>query len=88
MAEGKKTPSGPVSQLGSAPEGRVQKYFCIDVEECRAFAKISEDAEVLRRISMRIRVIDEEVDGWIVELRVPATDGVVREDPMKSPGKI
>ena len=77
-----------IPRLGGIPEGRIQRYFCIDDEECRAFSMVSKEAEVLRRIPKRIRVGEEEVDGWIVELMVPATDGAVRIDPMGEISKI
>ena len=76
------------SHLGGQPEGRIQRYFCIDDEECRAFSMISKEARVLRRIPKQIRLEDTTVDGWIVELMVPATDGPVRLDPLKERGGI
>lgn len=69
-------------RLGGTPEGRVQRYFCVDDEECRAFSRISKDAKVLRREPKDIIAKGKPVKGWIVELLVPATDGVVRLDPM------
>ncbi len=79
MAEGQ---SGETAQLGGTPEGRIQRYFCIDDEECRAFSRVSKEARVLRRIPKQVRVMGKEVNGWIVEIMVPATDGVVRLYPM------
>ena len=75
-------------QLGGCPEGLVQRYFCIDDERCHAFSMVSSEARVLSRTPKRIRVMGKEVDGWIVELVVPATDGVVRVDPMQEQQKI
>ena len=73
---------GSVPQLGGTPEGRIQRYFCVDDEECRAFARISKEAKVIKRESTEILVMGEPVKGWIVELLVPATDGVVRMNPI------
>mgnify|MGYP001291411552 CR=1 FL=1 len=84
MAETEGTPAeGGPSQLGGQPEGRIQRYFCIDDEECQAFSMISKEARVLRRIPKQIRLGDTSIEGWIVELMVPATDGPVRLDPHK-----
>ena len=77
-----------VPKLGSQPEGRIQRYFCVDDAECRAFSMLSKEASVLRRSPKTIRVLGEEVKGWEVEIMVPATDGAVRMDPMEGPGKI
>ncbi len=76
------------SQLGGKPEGRIQRYFCMDDEKYHAFARVSKDATVLRRIPTRIRVMGKDVDGWVVEVTVPATDGVVRVDPLEGADKI
>lgn len=74
--------SSSKAQLGGTPEGRVQRYFCVDDDECHAFARVSKDAKVLRKEPKEIQVLGKSVKGWIVELLVPATDGVVRTDPM------
>jgi len=71
-------------QLGGTPEGRIQRYFCVDDEECHAFARVSKEAKVLRKEPREIQVMGESVKGWIVELLVPATDGVVRMAPMSA----
>ena len=68
--------------LGGTPEGRTQRYFCVDDEGCHAFERVSRDAQVLSREPKSILVDGEEVTGWIVEILVPATDGVVRLDPV------
>lgn len=75
-----------VPKLGGKPEGRIQKYFCVDDSEYHAFTRISKDAEVLKREPKEIMVMGKLVKGWVVELRVPATDGVVRMDPLASQG--
>jgi hypothetical protein len=77
-----------VTRLGSQPEGRVQRYFCVDDEECRAFSMLSHEATEIRRSPKTIRVMGKDVSGWEVEILVPATDGVVRMDPMEDPAKI
>ena len=76
------------AQLGGKPEGRIQQYFCVDDEKYHAFARVSKDATVLRRMPKRIRVMGKDVDGWVVEVTVPATDGVVRVDPLDAAKKI
>ena len=88
MKEEQHHTSEPGCCLGGRPEGRLQRYFCIDDEECHAFSMISAEAKVVRRIPKRIKVMGKEVEGWIVELIVPATDGTVRIDPMEEAGKI
>ncbi|MCZ6632305.1 MAG: hypothetical protein O7G87_02805 [bacterium] len=75
-----------VPKLGGNPESRIQKYFCVDDDEYHAFARISKDAEVLKREPKEIIVMGKLVKGWVVELRVSATDGVVRMDPLASQG--
>lgn len=72
------------NRLGGTPEGRVQRYFCVDDEDCHAFARVSKEAKVLRKEPKEIVVKGKPVKGWIVELLVPATDGVVRTDPVKN----
>lgn len=88
MADSSQDPTRSSAQLGGKPEGRIQRYFCMDDEKYHAFARVSKDATVLRRIPMRIRVRGKDVDGWIVEVMVPATDGVVRVDPIEGADKI
>lgn len=73
------------SKLGGMPEGRIQRYFCVDDDKCRALARVSEDAEILSKKAKEIIVRGEVVKGWIVELEVPATDGVVRMDLVAKP---
>ncbi len=78
MAETPKT----IDRLGGIPEGRVQRYFCVDDSDCRALERVSKDAKLLRKERREFKVRGQIVHGWIVELEVPATDGVVRADPM------
>ena len=85
----KDVPDGKgVTRLGSQPAGRVQRYFCVDDDECRAFSMLSNEATEIRRTPKTIRVMGREVSGWEVEILVPVTDGVVRMDPMEDPAKI
>ena len=77
QTEAKQTPT-----LGGTPEGRTQRYFCIDDEGCHAFDRLSRDCEVINRVPKTVMVDGEEVSGWIVEVLVSATDGVVRFDPV------
>ena len=74
--------SKQASTLGGTPEGRTQRYFCIDDEGCHAFERISRDSQVVSREPKTILVDGLEVSGWIVEILVSATDGVVRFDPV------
>jgi hypothetical protein len=78
MNEGRKV----VDRLGGTPEGRVQRYFCVDDDNCRALERVSKDAKLLHKERREFNVMGNIVKGWIVELEVPATDGVVRTDPM------
>ena len=75
--------SSSSAKLGGAPEGRTHRYFCIDDDQCKAFSRVSKEAMHIRKIPKRVNVFGKEIDGWIIELRVPATDGVVRVDPLK-----
>lgn len=77
MADEAKTPT-----LGGTPEGRTQRYFCVDDDGCHAFERLSRDAQVLNRTPKTVSVNGKDVTGWIVEILVPATDGVVRLDPV------
>ena len=70
-------------QLGGTPEERIQRYFCVDDEKCHAFARVSKEAKVVKREPKEIQVMGKLVKGWIVELLVPATDGIVRVDPIE-----
>ena len=88
MSDSKSQSEEKVTRLGSQPEGRIQRYFCVDDNACRAFSMLSNEARVLRRSPKTIRVLGKEVAGWEVEILVPATDGVVRMDPLEDPGKI
>ena len=88
MGDEREIPEGSTSQLGGTPEGRIQRYFCVDDEECQAFSRVSKEARMIRREPRKIMVLGKEVNGWIVEVMVPATDGAVREDPMASDEKI
>jgi hypothetical protein len=68
--------------LGGTPEGRIQRYFCVDDDGCHAFERLSRDAQVVNREPKTVLVDGKEVSGWIVEILVSATDGVVRFDPV------
>ncbi|MDA0709111.1 MAG: hypothetical protein O3B73_02755 [bacterium] len=70
-----------IDRLGGIPEGRVQRYFCVDDDDCRALQRVSKDAKLLHKEQREFQVLGKTVKGWIVELEVPATDGVVRVDP-------
>ena len=69
-------------ELGTKAKWRINRYFCVDDGECQAFAKGSKEARIRKRTAKRIKVMGKEVEGWIVEIEVPATDGVVRVDPL------
>ena len=71
-----------IDSLGGIPEGRVQRYFCVDDDKCRALQRISKDAKLLHKEPREIVVMGKVVKGWVVELEVPATDGVVRTAPI------
>ena len=88
MGNEREISEGSRPQLGGTSEGRIQRYFCVDDGEGHAFSRVSKEARVIRREPRKIRVLGKEVNGWIVEVMVPATDGTVREDPMESDEKI
>ncbi len=81
----KKKRDDACSRLGGIPEARIQRYFCVDDDECHALARVSKDATILSKEAKEIVVKDEVVKGWVVELGVPATDGVVRMDLVAKP---
>ncbi|MDA0748203.1 MAG: hypothetical protein O2954_16900, partial [bacterium] len=68
MENEKKDKAEAVSQLGGTPEGRVQRYFCMDDTDCQAFSRVSKDVRVVKRTPKRVRIMGQEVDGWIVEI--------------------
>ncbi len=71
-----------VARLGGQADERIHWYFCVDDENCHAFAHVSKDVRVVKRTPVTVNVPGAAVDGWIVEVSVPATDGVVRIDPL------
>lgn len=70
-----------VARLGGQADERIHRYFCVDDEQCHAFAHVSKDAKVVKRTPVTVKVPDGTVEGWILEVSVPATDGTVRIDP-------
>lgn len=80
MNDSSETPSISTPKLGKIPAARIQFYFCLDDEKCHAFSRVSKEAKVISRERKRIIALGKAVDGWVVELMVPATDGRVRED--------
>lgn len=71
-----------VPRLGGMPEGRIQRYFCVDDDECHALARVSKDAIVISKEVKEIMFMGRVIKGWVVELEVPVSDGVVRMDIM------
>ena len=81
----KKKQEAECSRLGGMPEARIQRYFCVDDDKCRALARVSVDAKILSKEAKEIVVRGEVINGWVVELEVPPTDGVVRMDLVAKP---
>lgn len=81
MAEG-----GEVTRLGGTEEGRIQRYFCVNDPEKSALPRLSRDAKIVRKTPKKVRVQGKEIQGWIVEILTPGTDGVVRLDPQEERG--
>jgi len=77
-----KQESRVVAKLGGQADERIHKYFCVDDEQCNAFAHVSKEARVVKRTPTTVEVPGGMVEGWIVEVSVPATDGTVRIDPL------
>ena len=73
------------AKLGGTPDGRIQRYFCVDDDDCRALDRVSGDAIVISKETKEIVVKGKTIKGWVVELEVPATDGVVRMDLVSKP---
>ena len=46
-----------VPQLGGKPEGRIQRYFCIDDDKCQALSRVSKDTEVIKRTRKIVTVM-------------------------------
>ena len=72
-------------RLGGMPDGRSQRYFCVDDDRCHALARVSKDAKVISKEAKEILVKGKPVKGWVIELEVPATDGVIRADVVAKP---
>lgn len=82
MSENVEKDGHVVARLGGQADERTHRYFCVDDEQCHAFAHVSRDAKVVKRTPMTAKIPDGTVKGWIVEVSVPATDGRVRIDPL------
>ncbi|MDP6040401.1 MAG: hypothetical protein QGG64_17750 [Candidatus Latescibacteria bacterium] len=76
---------GNVPRLGGMPEGRIQRYFCVDDDNCHALERVSKDAKIISKETKEITVMGQVVKGWVVELEVPVSDGAVRMDAVPSP---
>ena len=78
--------SGDVTRLGGTEEGRVQRYFCVNDPEKSDLPRLSRDAKIVKKTPKTVQVHGKEVQGWIVEILAPGTDGVVRLDPQEEKG--
>jgi|GEM_PF-2387191 hypothetical protein len=76
---------GDSIRLGGVPKGKIQRYFCVDDEDYHALSMVSADARIIRRDPKQVMVLGRQVDGWLVELEVSPTDGVVRSYPDEKP---
>ena len=61
-------------------EMRVQSYFYAGDHDDLTLKRLTGDAEVLCQTRKTIKVRGRWVEGWIVKLRIPATDGCVPFD--------
>ena len=62
-----------------APEEQTERLFCIDDHgEC---VGLSHQSQIVSKESTTIKVHGKEVQGWIVTIKTPATDGIVRLNP-------
>ena len=68
-----------VTKMGSMDEGYIQRIFCINDSE--SMIRVSKEAKIVEKTPKTIRVKDKEVEGWIVDILNPGTDGVVRFEP-------
>jgi hypothetical protein len=77
-----------VTRLGGVEEGHVQRYFCINEPEKAELPRLSREAKIIKKTPKTICVKGNEVQGWIVEILTPSTDGIVRIDPQEERGII
>ena len=68
---------------GVTPEEQTERLFCIDDQgEC---VGLSHQSQIVSKEKTTIKVQGKEVQGWIVTIRTPVTDGLVSSnsyDPM------
>ncbi|GEM_PF-6956886 len=77
-----------VTRLGGVEEGHTQRYFCINDPEKSELPRLSRETKVIQKTPKTICVKGKKVQGWIVEILTPSTDGVVRLDPQEERGII
>ena len=58
---------------------RTERLFCLDDHgQC---VGLSNRSQIVSKKKTTIKVGGKEVRGWIVTIKTPATDGLVRSDP-------
>jgi hypothetical protein len=65
---------------------QTERLFCIDNHgECRG---LSQESQIVAKEKRAIKVRGKEVQGWIVTIKAPATDGLVRSNPLDPTSQI
>jgi len=60
----------------ACPEEQTERLFCLDDHgEC---VGLSHQSQIVKKEKTTIKVRGKELHGWIVTIRNPATDGLVR----------
>ena len=61
------------------PEEQTERLFCLDDHgEC---VGLSQQSQIVKKEKTTIKVRGKKLHGWIVTIRSPATDGLVRSAP-------
>ena len=61
------------------PAEQTERLFCLDEDgKCKG---LSHESQIVAKERTTIVVHGKEVQGWIVTIRTPATDGLVRSNP-------
>ena len=64
------------------PKEQTERLFCLDDQgEC---VGLSHQSQIVNKEKATITVRGKKLHGWIVTIRTPATDGLVRSTPQGS----
>ncbi len=63
---------------------KIHSYFCIDDKDDRTMAALRDDAVVLKKERKTVHIRGKKIEGWIIHLKIPATDGLITLDHHES----